>query len=259
MIRRTSLATAEELAESNPGSMDLRHLDDLALLEDSYWWHVSKRQLILTLLARYAPSGRLIEGGVGGCGNLLAFRSTGYDVTGLDILPEAIEYGRRRGLENLFCHDLLQPWPVADSSFEVAVLLDVIEHVAEPVTLLTHAYRALRPGGVVVLTVPAYPWLFGPWDQQLGHHRRYTVKTLREQAAAAGFRVQWLTYWNAFSLPAAAVVRVWQRLRTQGGVEFPRVRPMVNRTLLRIASTERRWLKTWRLPFGLSLVGVLTR
>jgi SAM-dependent methyltransferase len=246
--------------EPTSGSMDLRHLDELALLEDTYWWHVSKRRLVLSILAdRFAPPARLIEGGVGGCGNLLAFRDAGYEVTGLDVLPEAIEHGRRRGLKNLYCHDLLQPWPVEEGSFDVAVLLDVLEHVADPVVMLRHACRALRPEGGIVVTVPAYPCLFGPWDEHLGHYRRYTMARLREDADAAGLQVRWLNYWNAFSLPAAIVVRYWQRRRSSGGVEFPRVRPGVNRCLLQIASIERQWLTRWRLPMGLSLVGVLMR
>jgi SAM-dependent methyltransferase len=240
--------------------MDLRHLDELALLEDTYWWHVSKRRLVVSILAdRFPAPARLIEGGVGGCGNLLSFREAGYDVAGLDILPEAIEHGHRRGLQNLYCHDLLRPWPVEECSFDVAVLLDVLEHVADPVTMLLHACRALRPGGGIVVTVPAYPWLFGPWDEQLGHYRRYTMAHLREDAEAAGLQVGWLNYWNAFSLPAAIAIRYWQRARGSGGVVFPRVRPIMNRCLLQLASIEQRWLARRRLPMGLSLVGVLLR
>jgi SAM-dependent methyltransferase len=241
--------------------MDPSHLQELIDLEETYWWHLAKRQLVASLLVRMIPPpGRLIEGGIGSAGNLMAFAKLGYDVSGLDILPAAVDHARQRGLEQVWQHDLSQPWPQDDQSARVVVLLDVLEHMADPQQVLQHARAVLRPGGGIVVTVPAYGWLYSQWDRALGHYRRYTADQLVKLAAAASLRVSWLSYWNSFSLPAAMVVRTFQRLvPREQKPDFPRISPVINRLLLTMAAWERWYLRKGRAPLGLSLVGVLQK
>ena len=126
--------------------------------------------------------------------------------------------------------------------------------------MLRHAYTALEEGGAVIATVPAHPWLYSRWDEQLGHFRRYTTQEFRHQANEAGFRVSFLNYWNSFTMPAAVVVRSWEKLfpsRTQP--DFPSVSSFTNRALLTAAAAERGWLMNLGLPTGLSLAGVLQK
>jgi SAM-dependent methyltransferase len=241
--------------------MQTAHLQELVELEDSYWWHVAKRELVLQLLARHAPApGRLIEGGIGSARNLLAFRDAGYDVAGFDLMPEAVEHARQRGVENVAQHDLTAAWPVDPNTARAVVLLDVIEHVEFPTRVLQHARAALKTEGVVIVTVPAYQWLYGDWDQALGHYRRYTKKALRDQARSAGLKTIRITHWNSFTLPAAVAVRTAQKLLpADRPAEFPRVSPFANRMLTTCAEMERRWLSMAPVPCGLSIVGVFTK
>lgn len=241
--------------------MDPAHLDELIELEDTYWWHVSKRRLVLGLLERGFASGcRLVEGGIGSARDLLEFQSRGYRATGYDTMEGSVEHARARGLD-VARHDLERPWPVEAGSVDVAVLLDVLEHTADPVAVLRHVHDTLRPGGGVVLTVPAYPFLNGEWDRALGHHRRYTRRMLVDQADQAGLVIERATHWNAFSLPAALVVRGLQRLfpRDEAPAEFPRVPPLLNALLIALADLERAWLRVLPMPVGLSLFAVLRR
>jgi SAM-dependent methyltransferase len=249
------------MTEATLAPMDARHLSELAELEDGYWWHVAKRQLAVEWLARYAPPpGVLIEGGVGSSRNLLEFRRLGYDVTGLDVMPEAVDTARERGIDGVQLHDLEEPWPVEEGSVKAVVLLDVIEHLAHPVIALEHAWRALQPGGVLVVTVPAYPCLYGDWDRALGHYRRYTKAIFRAQATQAGFQVRRLSHWNSFTLPPAIALRGWRRLFPRpGAAEFPRVSKFTNRLLLTCAHVERSLINCVAVPCGLSLVGVLVK
>lgn len=237
------------------------HLAELVRLEEFYWWHRAKRHLVCEILqAEFPPPGRLVEGGVGSARNLLEFRAMGYDVTGFDILPEAVEHARARGLEGVRRHDLSAPWPLDADSTRAVVLLDVLEHMADPVQVLRNAARILEPRGGIVITVPAYPWLFGRWDRALGHYRRYTAAELRAHAQAAGLHVRWVTHWNAFTLPAAVAVRGYDRLfPRQGGAEFPHVSPFMNGLLLACARFERWWVQRTGMPLGLSLVAVLAK
>lgn len=241
--------------------MDSSHLQELTELEDNYWWHVAKRRLACGLLSRFAPPpGRLIEGGVGSCRNLLEFQRRGYDVAGLDVMSEAVQLAHQRGIEQVYEHDLAEPWPFDAGSARAVVMLDVIEHVEDPLAPLRNAYETLTDGGALIVTVPAYEWLRGDWDDALGHFRRYDARQLRKHAREAGFDVQLLKHWNAFTLPAAVAVRSYQRLRPgRTAAEFPRVAPWTNRMLLHCAGVERWLIDRVPVPCGLSLVGVLTK
>ena len=241
--------------------MDPSHLDELVRLEDSYWWHVAKRQLVCGLLKKHFPApGRLVEGGIGSARNLLEFRDAGYDVTGFDIMNESVQHGIGRGIEDCRVHDLEQPWPLEEESVRAVVLLDVLEHVENPVRVLQHVKHVLRPDGGIVFTVPAYPWLFSEWDKQLGHYRRYTSKVMREQVRAAGLKIEWLNHWNAFTLPAAVAVRGVEKMRpARQQPDFPAVSPFVNRLLLNAAGAERWLMVKLGIPVGLSLVGVIRK
>ncbi len=239
--------------------MDPKHLEELIDVEQHYWWHLAKRELVVELLRRYfPPPARLVEGGIGGGGNLRALQQLGYQVTGFDLMAESVEHCRRVAQLDVHQHDLQEPWPVAPASADVVLMLDVIEHVPEPEKVLANAARILRPGGGIIVTVPAYPWLMGPWDRMLGHFRRYTRKMLQQQASTAGLKVAWLSHWNSFTLPPAVAVRTVERLFTRKrSSEFPPVSPRVNRLLQTCARGERRWMRTLPMPVGLSLVGVL--
>ena len=241
--------------------MQVSHLQQLVDLEDSYWWHVAKRELVCKLMQKHCPPPELlVEGGIGSGRNLIEFRKLGYDVAGYDLMPESVSHVKQRGIADVQVHDLGQPWPVEDNSLTAVVLLDVLEHVEFPVTVLKHVHRALRPDGAVIITVPAYQWLYSRWDEQLGHFRRYTAKEFRRQADAANFRVQWLNHWNSFTLPAAMAVRGWEKLFPQKDApDFPEVSSMTNRALLTAAAAERWCMNRLSVPAGLSLAGVLKK
>ena len=241
--------------------MDPGHLTQLVQLEDNYWWHVAKRELVLQLLRRFAPGpGRLVEGGIGSGRNLVEFQKQGYEVTGFDLMSESVDHVQRRGIEDVRVHDLQDAWPVEARSLRAVVLLDVLEHIEHPVKVLQHVHNALEDDGSVIVTVPACPWLFSHWDEQLHHFRRYNVREFRRQAAESGFRVQWLNHWNCFTLPAAMAVRSWEKIfPRRNEADFPAVSSLTNRLLLTAAAAERRCMEVSGIPAGLSLAGVLRK
>lgn len=239
--------------------METAHLEQLIQLEGSYWWHVSKRQWITDLLLKYLPPpSRIVEGGVGAAGNLCQWKTLGYDVAGLDCMPQSIEHARSLGLPEVREHDLHEPWPFQPGSSQGVVLLDVLEHLAHPVVALRHAASCLNEQGKIFFTVPAYPWLFSDWDERLGHYRRYTMKMMRQQVADAGLKVLEIGHWNAFTLPAAIGLRALRRcIPSRSGTEFPKVSRWFNRCLIAMADTERSLARRFPIPMGLSIVGVI--
>ena len=135
------------------------------------------------------------------------------------------------------------------------MLLDVIEHCQDPTTVLRHAHKAVCRRRIVIVTVPAIPWLFGPWDRALGINAGYTRQQLRQQAADADART-WLSGWNAFSLPPAIVVRVSRSVCELRVGAVPPGRAVDERDTLRMCKMRARLLRHVSLPCGLSLVGV---
>ncbi|QDV50545.1 class I SAM-dependent methyltransferase [Gimesia fumaroli] len=243
--------------------MDPGHLTELIDLEENYWWHVAKRKLVTEILTtEFPPPGLVIEGGIGSARNLLEFNRLGYEVTGFDLMQEAVDHGRSRGLENVFVHELSQPWPVAPASAKAVLLLDVMEHMEDPVELLKNAAETLTEDGGIIITVPAYPMLYSDWDRKLGHFCRYTKLKFRHNAEQAGLKVKWVTHWNSFTLPAAIAIRGRDKIlkRTDDSPPcFTRVSRFTNACLKSFAQIERKLIHSTGVPFGLSLVGVLTK
>ncbi len=239
--------------------METSHLDQLIQLEENYWWHVAKRKIATNLLKQYvAPPAKVVEGGIGAGGNLFHWKELGYQVAGLDCMPESIQHAHQKGLEPVFKHDLHQPWPIEKESAGAVVLLDVLEHLQDPIVAMRHAAECLDDEGKIIFTVPAYPALFSDWDERLGHYRRYTRSLMRRQAEEAGLQVLRLSHWNSFTLPAAIVLRIARRFSSQSkGTEFPRVSEWVNNALIRAADVEHRASQFVNVPLGLSIVGVL--
>lgn len=241
--------------------MDAHHLQELIDLEEGYWWHVAKRRLAEEILQRYLPPpGLVVEGGIGSGRNLLEFQRLGYEVAGLEIMPESVARARQIGISDVHLHDLTEPWPIAPGTARAVVMLDVLEHVPDPIRTLSYAVSALRDDGGVVITVPAYPRLYSEWDRQLGHFLRYTRTELLRQTAAAGLQPVFEGHWNSFSVPAALVSR---RLRgsdsASDGAVFPRVPRVLNQMLIGCAAVERFLSRRVRVPLGLSLVGVFVK
>lgn len=149
---------------------------------------------------------------------------------------------------------------MAKDSFGGVVLLDVLEHVADPVKVLKEAAKTLQGTGKIIFTVPAYPFLFSDWDERLGHYRRYTPAMMRDQVAAAGLKVEKLRYWNSFTFPAAIFIRTMRRFfPSRKGTEFPRVGKLTNKALITAAQIETQVSNRLGVPFGLSLVGVISK
>lgn len=243
--------------------MDPEHLNELIELEENYWWHVAKRQLVTEILTNeFSAPGLVIEGGIGSARNLFEFNQLGYEVVGFDLMEASVKHGHSRGLKNLYVHDLSQPWPVSKASAKAVILLDVMEHMEDPVLLLKNAAEALSDDGGIIITVPAYPMLFSDWDRKLGHFRRYTKSTFRQHAEQAGLKVKWLTHWNSFTLPAAIAIRgrdILLKRQDDSPPQFTRVSRFTNSCLKSFAQIERKIIHSTGVPFGLSLVGVLVK
>jgi len=241
--------------------MDAREHERLAHFEEWYWWHRGRRAIVQRLLARHAPStARILDVGCGTGATTLGLRQFGA-VVGMDIGGRALEVARERGIS--VARASAAQLPARSDSFDLVVALDVLEHLEDDVAAAREMRAALRPGGLLLATVPAYPFLWSGHDEALGHRRRYRRRQLLGVLERAGFEVVLCSYAMSSILPAAIVVRLAERWARRGPPRresgYIAVPAPINRLLSWITSTESHLLRWITLPFGLSLAVVARR
>jgi SAM-dependent methyltransferase len=242
--------------------MEERFYEEYTRIQDEHWWFAGRRRIIGSVLSRrLPPSGdggvRILDVGCGTGTNLTELSRFGR-VEGVDTESAAVEFCRSRGWSVGLSAGVGLPFD--DGSFEVVTLLDVIEHVDEDRALLAEARRVLAPNGIVLITVPAYNWMWGRQDEIAHHKRRYTRGRLARALTGAGLEPLQLSYFNTLLFPPIAVIRLLRRLRPQAAETISdfEVNPSgsLNGPLARIFGFEGWLLNRVRLPFGVSLIAI---
>lgn len=230
--------------------------------EDHYWWFVSRRELVDALVRQLPLSPKAIVVDVGcGTGATAAQLQKYGMVIGVDISPLALSWSRQRGLNNLLLA-AAERLPIAHESADVVVATDILEHLDDDVAVLKEFYRTLKPGGYVVVTVPAYSILWSEHDLALMHRRRYVARILAQRSRSVGFEIVRLTYALFFLFPLALTMRLLKRRPPPGKepeAQLPPLPEWLNRFLIRFQRIETSLLTHLRFPWGVSVVAVLRK
>jgi SAM-dependent methyltransferase len=235
---------------------------DLARAEEQHWWYVSRRHIIRDTLSRMKlPAGaRILEVGSGTGGNLEMLAEFG-QVSAVEMDAGARELARRKTsgkfeiLEGVCPKDM----PYSGETFDLICMFDVLEHIPESTESLRRLNAMLAPGGRIIISVPAYQWLWSPHDRFLHHKRRYTTRQVYAEAHAAGLVVDRATYMNMMLFPLAVIARLRDRLmrsETSTGMATPA--PLMNRFFRSVFCSETRLLHRVNLPFGVSIMAILS-
>ncbi|HEX2016525.1 MAG TPA: class I SAM-dependent methyltransferase [Solirubrobacteraceae bacterium] len=229
-------------------------------VEDQHWWYRGRRRVLAEVLRslELAPHARILDAGCGSGRNMVELAAFG-QVTGVELAPASVEVARGRGVGEVIAGSVV-PLPLADSSFDLVVSLDVIEHLDDDREALREFRRVTAPGGRLLITVPAYQWLWSMHDEVNHHRRRYTRRTLLSAAAEAGWRPLRTTHFNALLLPGAIAVRSLERVKRPSGPpvsDLQRTPDLLNRVLERPLHAEAAIIRRGRrIPAGLSLLAV---
>lgn len=234
-------------------------------LEGRHWWFLGRRELFTALLEQRVPGAdrpvRLLDFGCG-TGAFLADLDRFGSVRAVDADPSAVSFCHARGRTEVEQVPAGAPLPFEDGAFDVVTTLDVIEHVDDDVGALRELHRVLRPGGLLLVAVPAFMFLWGKQDEVSHHRRRYTARTLRRPLGQAGFAVDRMTYFNTLLFPAIAAVRVGRRVLRAPGREqsdFELGPERLNGALAALFRAEARLVARRDLPFGVSLLALARR
>ncbi|HLZ71427.1 MAG TPA: class I SAM-dependent methyltransferase [Dehalococcoidia bacterium] len=235
--------------------MDAALYEQHQRLEDTHWWFLGRRHLVLRELRRHAgpDPGPILDVGCG-TGGMLPHLQRIAPAVGLDSAEEAAQACRRRDVA--FVHGWGPRLPFADGSFGTITALDVIEHVSDDTGMLRELHRVLRPGGLLLITVPAYQFLWSQHDEFNHHQRRYRRRTLQRAVRRAGFGIARLSYYNTLLFPAAVARKAMMRFqRGSGPVSHLEELPTPLNALLRgVMLREEPIVARWDLPFGASLI-----
>jgi SAM-dependent methyltransferase len=229
--------------------------------EDRHWWYRGRRTVLDGVIAGLdlPTPARVLDAGCGSGRNMLELSRLG-SVTGVELSETSVALARQRDAGEVISGSVLD-MPFADDSFDLAVSLDVIEHLEDDLAALRELRRTVAPGGALLVTVPAYQWLWSGHDEINHHHRRYTRRTLQRVAEQAGWTQVRTTYFNSLLLPIAIVLRVLDRVNraktTETSLDLWIPPAPVNWLLERPLALEAALVgRGGRIPAGLSLLAV---
>jgi SAM-dependent methyltransferase len=245
-----------------------RHNEDDYI--QNHWWFASRTRALQALMRPLLPAAaeaRLLDVGCG-AGNMIDHLSAYGQVKGLEIDPRPVKVAHERGYD-VEQFDATQPLPFAADTFEAVTALDVIEHNEDDLAILRDSHRVLKPGGHIIITVPALMWLWSHNDDLNAHVRRYTASELRQKLQQTGFKVRRISYNNFFIFPMAAGLLLLRRSteakpelashhldEEEYQVELEPASPPVNAILSLVGKVEAGLMRHINLPIGTSLIAV---
>ena len=235
--------------------------DRMAELDQLHWWFVARRRILAAVIRRIVKppkKARLLEVGCGTGHNFAMLKQFGsLDACELDYCARALASKRlRRKVEEAKLPDLSM---FERNSYDLVALLDVLEHVRGDVGSLRAIHRRLKPGGALVVTVPANPWMWSAHDAAHHHFRRYTKRQLAKVLTDAGFELQLLSYFNTLLFPLIAAARIVGKIMGKEAADDSLPSGPVNGALNKIFGWEAALLGRLPMPFGVSLIAVVRR
>lgn len=233
-------------------------------LEDRHWWFEGRRRVIRSVLKRHLlprAGRRLLDVGCG-TGGMFPLLSEFGEVSGAeysdDARARAIARFPGRRIERCALPDVLP-----DGAWDVVTAFDVIEHVDEPIAALRAMKERLPFDGQIVVTVPAFQFLWSRHDDANAHKRRYGRMQLVSHLSSAGLKVTFASYFNTLLFPAVAGARALEKLFpgrfARGDSDLEETREPVNTLLTQVFGSEALAVGRSSLPFGVSLIAVAQR
>ncbi len=235
----------------------------MAEREQTYWWHLGRLRIIQTYLR--AAKGkkqniRILNVGCGTGGTIDMLMQEG-QTDNVDTSDEAINFMTKRGYGNITKAEGVT-LPFKDRTFDIVGAFDVLEHIEEHIEALQEWKRVIRDDGAILITVPAYQWLWSAHDVSLHHKRRYTISSLTAAAKQAGLRVDKRSYAITFSLPLIVGFRLLGKLlrsQTTSETSYVDVPTWVNSLFTRILYGEAKLHTVASLPAGTSVIAILRK
>lgn len=241
---------------------------EMAAVQESHWWFAARRRVLRSVIGGLAlpPQAQILEIGCGTGANLAMLSAFGR-LSAMEYDDHARAIAANLGICPIFSGGLPEPIPAAldDGHFDLVCLLDVLEHIDDDSAGLARAKRLLKPSGRMLVTVPAYAWLWSAHDDAHHHRRRYTFGLLRQRARESGLTVARLGYFNCLLFPLIAAIRAAKKLAGRGqgregleGSDAAMPSAWLNALLSAAFGLERYVVRRTLFPFGTSVMAILS-
>lgn len=227
-------------------------------LEDTYWWFLARREIIANTIRKtldVGPEDYLLDVGCGTCG-MAEFLSKEFNIVAIDTSELALEYCKKRGVENVF-QSTLENFPKNQYKIKAITILDVIEHIENDKEIVKQLYETLPEDGYLIATVPAYQFLWSFHDEVHKHYRRYTLSKFKILIQNAGFKIVFATYFNTFLFPFALFKRfidIIFKLEKKNEYAIEILPNPINKLFTKIFEMEKYFFPKNSFPFGLSIL-----
>ena len=246
----------------NGCSVEIEEYEKTYNLEDSYWWFVGKRRIAQNLIEEFVHLNQreaILDVGCG-TGATMCFLDHYGRAYGIDVSETALCFCQERALARLSRASALR-LPFADSSFSLITAFDVLYHeeVVDDLTALREFHRVCRRGGSVLISEPAFNFLWSWHDVAYHGKRRYVASELKSKLEEVGFQVVKLSYSNALLFPFLFAFRMWKRLSRPSPEDHSDLKPLnpyLNKALLAVYNLEASLVRKTHLPVGSSVVCV---
>ncbi|HWK35199.1 class I SAM-dependent methyltransferase [Sphingomonas sp.] len=241
--------------------MDRIVYDRMAAHDSTHWWYRARRDILADYLTRYGAlpgDARVLEIGCGTGHNLPMLGAFG-EVDAIEIDPAARDIASQRLGKPVGEAPLPELTGVAPASYDLIAVLDVVEHIDDDIGALKGMAARLKPGGRILITVPAHQWMWSAHDVVNHHKRRYSKASLDAAIRAAGLTHNGLRYFNSLLFPAAVGARAFGRLTGKDDSDdSPPAKPL-NALFERVFGLERHLLGRVPLPPGLSIITLASK
>ena len=232
--------------------------EKMAELDQQHWWYRARRQVLAALIRRKArppAGGRVLEIGCGTGHNLEMLSEFG-ELDALELDDTARVIAEKRLGRAVMDSPLPELRGVPERAYDLVAALDVIEHIDDDEASLASIATLLKPGGRLVMTVPAHEWMWSAHDVVSHHKRRYSKRSLRKLIEASPLRLEAMGYLNSLLLPAAIAERLASKVRGKQDADLWLPPRPVNATLEMLFASERHLIGRVPLPPGLSLFAI---
>lgn len=232
--------------------------------ESNFFWFLARRDLLLRIIKKYPLNTKILDIGCSSGQLLLELKKIGYqNIYGLDISPEAITIAKNNGLNNVY-HGNANKINFPDNYFNIIIASDILEHLNDDMAAMQEWSRLLKPGGIILLAVPAWKFLYSYLDKIAKHYRRYSKQDLKNIIKKnENLNIIKINYWNFFLFIPAAFKKIIEKYYFKKNVatnEYYKINPIINKFFFALLRLENYLIiKNYNIPFGISIICIIKK